>query len=58
MIRFVALITTLLVGFFYTRNEVRALVKCVTEKDYVSWYELNKEVETLLSQGTLRLISC
>ncbi len=44
MIRFVALITTLLVGFFYTRNEVRALVKCVTEKDYVSWYELNKEV--------------
>lgn len=44
MIRIIALMTTLLVGFFYTRHEVKALVKCVTEKDYVSWYELNKEV--------------
>jgi hypothetical protein len=36
--------STILVGAFYNRNELQALVKCVTEKDYVTLYELNKTV--------------
>jgi len=38
------ILSTLLVGFFYTRKELQALVKCVSQKNYVEWYELNKAV--------------
>ena len=44
MIRIMVIMSTLLVGFFYTRKEIKALVQCITERDYVSWHELNKSV--------------
>ncbi len=44
MIRIIALFSTLFVGFFYTRKELKALVSCITQKDYVNWVELNKAV--------------
>ena len=44
MIRIMVIMSTLLVGFFYTRKEIKALVDCITEKDYVTWHELNKSV--------------
>jgi len=44
MIRIMVIMSTLLVGFFYTRRELKALVKIITEKDYVTWHELNKSV--------------
>jgi hypothetical protein len=44
MIKIMVLLSTLIVGFFYTRRELKALVDIVREKDYVSWYDLNKAV--------------
>ena len=43
-IKLFVIVSTVLVGVFYTRNELKALVNCITESDYVSWSELNKEV--------------
>lgn len=44
MIKIMVVMSTFLVGLFYTRNELKALVSCITEKDYVTWRELNKSV--------------
>ena len=44
MMKIVILLSSLMVGFFYTRRELGALVQCITEKDYIELYELNKEV--------------
>ncbi len=44
MIKIMVVMSTFLVGFFYTRRELKALYKIITEKDYVSWHELNKSV--------------
>ncbi len=44
MIKIMVVMSTFLVGLFYTRKEIKALVNCITERDYVSWRELNKSV--------------
>ena len=44
MIKIMVVMSTFLVGLFYTRNELKALVDCITEKDYITWQELNKSV--------------
>jgi len=44
MIKLMVLISTLTVGFFYTKKELNAIVGILREKDYVSWYDLNKAV--------------
>jgi hypothetical protein len=36
--------STILVGAFYTRHEIKALIECMHDGDYVSWFELNKAV--------------
>ncbi|AJF61304.1 hypothetical protein QT06_C0001G0464 [archaeon GW2011_AR15] len=44
MIKIIVLLSTLLVGVFYTRREISALIRYVTEKDYAELYELNRAV--------------
>ena len=36
--------STILVGAFYTRHEIKDLIECMHDGDYVSWFELNKAV--------------
>jgi hypothetical protein len=43
-IKILVALSTLLVGLFYTRNELKLLINHFRKKDFVSWYELNKIV--------------
>ena len=44
MIKIMVVMSTFLVGLFYTRKELKALLNCITERDYVTWHNLNKTV--------------
>lgn len=43
-IKILVSISTILVGLFYNRHELKALWSCMRERDYINWYELNKTV--------------
>ena len=45
-IKIIVALSTILVGLFYTRKEIVAMIKCIREKDYFELYELNRRVAT------------
>ena len=43
-VKILVAISTILVGIFYNKNELKALWSCMRERDYVNWYEMNQAV--------------
>ena len=45
MIKFAVAILTIIIGTYITRHELKSMINILREKEYVSWYDLERKLE-------------